>query len=112
MLDIVGTGSLSGCKRVLTDGGRYVVVGGPKGRWLGPLPRLVWAKLAFLGGGRTMGFFVASPNEKDMGTLAEWMESESLVPVTEATYPLSQAPDALRRFGQGHAKGKTVITIA
>lgn len=111
MLDIAGTRSLSGCMSVLADTGRYIVVGGPKGRWLGPLPRLGRAKLAFLRGDRTMGFFVASPNDKDLTTLAEWMEAGSLVPVIEATYPLSEVPDALRRFGQGHARAKTVITV-
>jgi NADPH:quinone reductase-like Zn-dependent oxidoreductase len=111
MLDIVGTGSVSGCMSVLADAGRYVVVGGPKGRWLGPLPRLVKAKLAFLRGNQTMGFFVAAPNEADMGVLAEWMESGSIVPVIETTYPLSEVPEALKRFGQGHARGKTVITV-
>jgi NADPH:quinone reductase-like Zn-dependent oxidoreductase len=111
MLDIVGTGSVSGCMSVLADAGRYVVVSGPKGRWLGPLPRLVKAKLAFTRGDRTMGFFVAKPNEKDMSVLAEWMESGTLVPMIETTYPLNKVPDALRRFGRGHARGKTVITF-
>ena len=111
MLDIAGTGSVSGCVSVLAEAGRYIVVGGPKGRWLGPLPRLAKAKLAFVRGDRTMGFFVASPKEKDLTTLAEWMEAGSLVPVIEATYPLSEVPDALRRFGQGHAQAKTVITV-
>ena len=28
----------------------------------------------------------------------------------ERTYPLSKVPDALRHVGEGHARGKVVIT--
>jgi NADPH:quinone reductase-like Zn-dependent oxidoreductase len=112
MLDIVGTGPVATCKDVLTSGGTYVVVGGPKGRWLGPIPRLLKAKLTFVKGDRTMGFFVAKQNAKDLEFLAELMESGKISSVIEATYPLDEVPDALSRFGNGHAKGKTVITIA
>jgi NADPH:quinone reductase-like Zn-dependent oxidoreductase len=32
-------------------------------------------------------------------------------PVIDKTYPLSQAPDAIRYMQQGHARGKVVITV-
>ena len=34
-----------------------------------------------------------------------------VVPVIDRRYSLSELPDALRYFGEGHAKGKIVITI-
>ncbi|MEN8042041.1 MAG: NAD(P)-dependent alcohol dehydrogenase [Actinomycetota bacterium] len=111
MLDIVGTGPISEGKLVLKPGGRYVVVGGPKGKWLGPLPRLLRAKLAYLSGGKSMAFFVANPNAADLEFVADLLETGQIVPLIEATYPLGEAPDALRQFGHGHAQGKTVITI-
>lgn len=111
MFDIVGTGPIGDCKRMLKPGGRYVVVGGPKGKWLGPIPRLLKAKLAFLRGGRTMGFFVAKASAADLEYLASLMDSGQMTPLVEATYPLAETARALERFGQGHAQGKTVITI-
>jgi hypothetical protein len=33
------------------------------------------------------------------------------VPVLDRCYPLSQVPDALRYVGEGHVKGKVVITV-
>src|SRR6266849_2973587 len=37
MVDCIGNRSLSACMSVLTPKGTYVVVGGPDGRWIGPL---------------------------------------------------------------------------
>ena len=37
--------------------------------------------------------------------------SGSIVPVIDRRYPLSEAADALRYFGEGHARGKVVITV-
>jgi NADPH:quinone reductase-like Zn-dependent oxidoreductase len=34
-----------------------------------------------------------------------------LTPVIDRTYPLSEAPKAIRYLEQGHARGKIVITI-
>lgn len=112
MFDIVALGSISDCIRVLKPSGRYVVVGGPKRKWLGPLGRLLRAKLAFAARSQTMGFFIAKADGGDLAFLAELMESGRVVPEIEATYPLSEVPAALRRFGKGHVKGKIVIAIA
>jgi NADPH:quinone reductase-like Zn-dependent oxidoreductase len=34
-----------------------------------------------------------------------------VTPVVERTYPLRQAADAFRYLGEGHARGKLVITM-
>jgi NADPH:quinone reductase-like Zn-dependent oxidoreductase len=34
-----------------------------------------------------------------------------VTPVIERRYELSDVPEALRRFGDGHAQGKTVINV-
>ena len=31
--------------------------------------------------------------------------------VIDRTYPLSQVPEAIRYLGEGHARGKVVITV-
>ena len=111
LFDVPAIGSIAGCRKVLKPNGRYVAVGGPKGKWLGPLPRLVSAKLAFLGRSQTMSFFLAKANSEDLRYLAELTAAGKIIPEIEATYPLSETPDALRRFGRGHVQGKIVIKV-
>lgn len=111
VLDIVGTGPIRGCKRVLKPEGRYVIIGGPKGRWMGPLARILRTKLAFMGSKKTASWFIAETNTADLEVLADLMDSGQVESLIEATYPLSDTATALHRFGAGHAKGKTVISI-
>ncbi|MFV1962939.1 MAG: NAD(P)-dependent alcohol dehydrogenase [Acidimicrobiia bacterium] len=111
MFDLPGNRSLADCKRVLKSNGTYLLVGGSKRRWVGPLPRLFRAKLAFLVGNRRMDWLLAKANNEDLGLLAGLLESGEVTPVIERRYELSDVPEALRRFGDGHAQGKTVITV-
>ena len=111
MFDVPGNRSLADCWRVLEPEGTYLLVGGPKGRWLGPLPRLFRAKLASLVRSQRLAWFVAQVNREDLGLLKELLESGQVVPVIEKTYPLDEAADALRYFGEGHAQGKLILTV-
>ena len=111
MFDVAGNHSVADCKNMLKPGGTYVPVGGRGGRVLGPLPRLVRAALAFGFGNKRLAWFVAHMDQEDMTFLAELLESGQLKPVIENTYPLAEAPTALRNMGDGHAKGKSVITV-
>jgi NADPH:quinone reductase-like Zn-dependent oxidoreductase len=52
-----------------------------------------------------------SENAADLLVLAELITSGKVTPVIDKTYPLSQAPDAIRYMQEGHARGKVVITI-
>ena len=54
---------------------------------------------------------IVSENAADLLVLAELIESGQVTPVIDRTYPLSQAPDAIRYIQQGHARGKVVITV-
>ena len=46
-----------------------------------------------------------------MALLKELLESGSLTPHIDRTFPLSEVPEAIRYLQEGHAKGKVVITI-
>jgi len=98
-------------KLVLEPAGRYVMFSGPKRRWLGPVPYLARAKLAFVVGGQSMGFFITRPGGDDLEVMGELIESGAISPVIEAVYPLEKAPEALRYLGEGHARGKLVISL-
>ena len=111
MLDIDGRGPVADCKLVLKPEGIYVAVGGSKGYWLGPLPRLLRAKLAFMLSRKTMSFFLAKSNHDDLNLLGELLASGQVKSVIEGQRPLSEVPETLAYLGEGHSKGKTVITV-
>jgi len=43
--------------------------------------------------------------------IKELIEACKVVPVIDGCYPLSEAAEALRYYGKGHARGKVVITV-
>ena len=57
-----------------------------------------------------MGLVLHKAN-KDLAFMVELFEAGKVVPVIDRRYLLSEVPDALRYFGEGHAKGKVVITV-
>jgi NADPH:quinone reductase-like Zn-dependent oxidoreductase len=66
VLDNAGSRSLSDFKRVLTEHGAYVSVGGQKGGLLlGPASRLIKTRLASIRASQTMTPFMARPNRDD-----------------------------------------------
>jgi NADPH:quinone reductase-like Zn-dependent oxidoreductase len=111
MLDLVGSRSLSECRRALTRRGTYVIVGVKEmGRWLG-LGRQFKALLLSPFVGQRMRVFVVRHNSEDLAVLKELVEAGKLVPVIDRRYALSDVPEALRHQGEGHARGKSVIAL-
>jgi NADPH:quinone reductase-like Zn-dependent oxidoreductase len=45
-------------------------------------------------------------------TLKVMTEAGKLTPVIDRTYPLSEAPQAIRYLEQGHARGKVVLSVS
>jgi NADPH:quinone reductase-like Zn-dependent oxidoreductase len=109
MLDLVGTRSLSDCRRALRPRGTYVVVGvKDMGRWLG-LGRQVKAVLLSPFVRQRMRAFVVRHNRKDLAVLKELVEAGEVAPVVDKRYALTDVPEALRYQGGGHVQGKIVI---
>ena len=112
LLDIAGSRPWSECRRVLTPRATFVIVGGPKSnRLLGPLGHLVKARLAAVRSGRKVVFFIARFNKPDMVVLQELLESGKVTSVIDRRYELSEIADAFRYLGEGHARGKVVLTV-
>jgi len=112
MLDITGRRSFLACRRVLTPEATFVLVGGRMTyRGLGPLPHLAGTILKSRFRSQKVTFFVAQITAEDLGFLRELLEAGAVRPVIDRRYELSQAPDALRYLGEGHARGKIVITV-
>jgi NADPH:quinone reductase-like Zn-dependent oxidoreductase len=53
----------------------------------------------------------AKPNQADLQFLKELIEAGKLKPVIDRTYPLSEAPNAIRHLHEGRARGKLVISV-
>ena len=112
MLDVAGSRSWSACRRVLNPQATLVIVGAPKGnRLIGPLSHIVKVRLAALRSSQRVVFFIAKVNKADMEVLQELLEAGKVTPVIDRRYELSEAADAFRYLGEGHARGKIVITV-
>jgi NADPH:quinone reductase-like Zn-dependent oxidoreductase len=89
------------------------MVGGPKtNRWTGlPASSLLAIFVTGRLGTRKVLGMLARNNREDLQTVAAWLEAGTVRAVVERTYPLPQTPEALRYLGEGHARGKLVITV-
>ena len=107
VVDIYGSRSLSDCRRVLNREGTYVLVGGSIDGWL--LRNIkVFLSSPFVS--QTLRMFVSMPNPDDLQFLKELVDAGNVTPVIDRSYPLSETPAAMAYVGQGHARGKTVIS--
>jgi NADPH:quinone reductase-like Zn-dependent oxidoreductase len=111
IIDNVGNHSLSDVRHVLTPNGRYVMIGGPAGRWVDPIPRAFASAVMSRFVSQDMRFFVAQLNPKDLAVLSELLQSGKVTPVIDRRYKLSEIQDAVRYLETGRARGKVVITM-
>jgi len=103
-----GYRSLSAYKRALTPKGIYVMAGGSTAQIFQAMLMGSWMSET---GGKKMGGVSAKRSQKDLAFLKELLEAGKVVPVIDRRYPLSEAAEALRYLGAGHARGKVVITV-
>ena len=112
LLDNAGSRSFSACRRVLRSDGRLVVVGGPKSsKLLGPLTHMAATLAASKIRRQKAVAFLAKLNKEDLRVLTELLEAGTVKPVIDRTYEFTEIADALRYLGEGHAKGKIVVTV-
>ncbi len=111
MLDLVGNRSLSDCRRALTPQGTYVLVGvSDMDRWLGLARQIkVLSSSPFVR--QRMRIFITRHTKEDLVVLKELVESGKVTPIIDRRYQLSEVPEALRYQGEGHSRGKIVITV-
>lgn len=106
ILDNVGNHSFAECRRALKPTGRH-------------LPNTGNAGLGFIVKAFATSVFVrqqappltADVSREDLETLGELLESGTIAPVIDKTYPLDRTSEALAYVGGGHARGKVVVTI-
>jgi NADPH:quinone reductase-like Zn-dependent oxidoreductase len=112
IFQLAGTRSPSECRRALTSKGTLVLSSGESdGRWIGPVDRIIKALVLSPFVSQKMASFTVKPNKEDMIVLKQLIEASKLTPVIDRTYPLSEAPEAIRCLEEGHAQGKIVIIV-
>ena len=112
ILDIAGNRSLSHLRRALAPEGTLVIVGGEGGgRWLGGIDRQLRAHLLSPFVRQKLGTWISTERKEDLEALRELLEAGKVTPVIDRTFPLSEAPEAIRYLRTGQAHGKVVITV-
>lgn len=100
--------SMSDLKRALKPHGTYAMIGGDMSRvfqlWFTNLLAPVLRE------SRKLRLVFAGPN-KGLEELKTLLETGSLNSKIDRTYQLSEVPEALRYFGEGHHSGKIAISI-
>src|SRR5215213_751494 len=112
ILDVAGSRRWRECKRVLKPEATIVLIGGPKtNRLLGPLMHVITVKIGAAGRSQKAVFFIAKLNARDLAALGELLDSGKVTPVIDRRYELSEIREAFRYLGEGHARGKIVVTL-
>ena len=112
ILDTAGRRPLSQLRRALTPQGTLVIVGGEGGdRWLGGFQRQIFAPLRSRFSEQKLLGLMYKQRQQDLLTLKDLIEAGKLTPVIDRTFPLKEAPQAIRYLEQGHARGKVVVTV-
>lgn len=115
IFDVASNLKLSSCKRVLTAGGTYVLIGHDhygeaRGRILGSVPRALGlvALSPFVRSLPAPDFSMPIQGEA-MVTLKRFIGSGQVTPIVDRTFSLREAPKAIRYIEEGRARGKVVV---
>jgi NADPH:quinone reductase-like Zn-dependent oxidoreductase len=117
IFDVPGNHSFTAIRRALDPEGRYVLIGhdafGATGhRWLGSIPRLLGLVARSAVSPQLRGGSFKAPDKRQlMGTLVDLMEAGQLRVVVDRTFPLGQAPQAMRHLMSDQSLGRVVVRI-
>ncbi len=110
IVDNAANRSLLAMRRVLAPTGTLVGVGAPKGNWVAPIARVLWANALSRLGTRKLRFMLTDIEREDLLELTELIEAGKVRPVIDRTYPLSETADAIGYLETMRARGKVIIT--
>lgn len=107
IVDLMGFHPVFDYQRALSPGGMFIMVGGSMAVIFRVLLLGPWISLIT---GKKMSILAQKPI-KGLDYIIELFEAGKVVPVIDKCFPLSETPAAFRHFGEGHPKGKVVITL-
>jgi NADPH:quinone reductase-like Zn-dependent oxidoreductase len=109
ILDVIAHRSVFAYKRALGPNGSCFVVGGSLATFFQILLLGPWIRRNT---GKNIKLLVVQTESKDLVYMTELIEAGKVKLVIDKRYPLSETAEAVRYLGEGHAKGKVVITVA
>jgi NADPH:quinone reductase-like Zn-dependent oxidoreductase len=107
ILATAGYRSIFDYSRALRPKGVYVVTGGSMAQIFQPM---ILGPFVSMTGSKRMGNLSAKPDQQDLVFVKELLEAGQVVPVIDRCYPLRDVAEALQYYGEGHSRGKVVIT--
>ncbi len=111
IVDNVAAHSSSATRSVLSPGGKLLSNGAPVGGWFGGLDNVIKALVGSIVDKRQARPFVSTNDKADLATLTEMAVAGTITPVIDQTFTLDQGVAAVAHVAEGHARGKTVITM-
>ncbi|MCW3493342.1 NAD(P)-dependent alcohol dehydrogenase [Microbacterium sp. SSM24] len=111
ILDNVEAQPLAAVRRAVTPTGILIPNSGRGGRWVGPLGRIIAARVLSVFSRQRLRPFASVERHQDLLTLVDLLATGKVAPAIDRTYPLDDAADALRYIAAGHTRGKVVVTI-
>jgi NADPH:quinone reductase-like Zn-dependent oxidoreductase len=112
VLDIAGNPTLSRLRRALTPTGTVVITGGEEGgSFSGGMNRQLRAVAVSPFLRQRLTTFIAKQRSSDLERLSVLIEAGNVTPSIDRSYPLEEAPDAVRHLASGQVRGKLAISI-
>jgi NADPH:quinone reductase-like Zn-dependent oxidoreductase len=108
ILDLAAYRPASAYRRSLTPGGRYLYAGGSVATLL---QVLMIGPVIGRAGRKSIRLLAVRLGVQHLDPLIELIQAGKITTVIDRRFPLSEVPEALRYLGEGHAKGKVVVTI-
>jgi NADPH:quinone reductase-like Zn-dependent oxidoreductase len=108
ILDIVAHRSVFAYKQALRSNGSYFLAGGSVATILQVLLLGPWISMIE---SKKMRVLAVRPNTEDVDFMKDLIEAGKVTPVIDKTHPLSEVPEAIGYVGEGHARGKVVISV-
>ena len=109
ILAVNGYQTIHAYKQLLTEKGRYVMVGG-KGKQM--RDAMLLGPFLSLSSGKKFGNMLQRANQSDLHFLKNLIEQNKLKPLIDKEFLISEAAEAYRYLQEGHAQGKVIIKVA
>ncbi len=108
ILDIVAHSSVFAYRRALRSNGSYYLAGGSVATIFQILLLRPWISMIE---SKKVRILAVRPNIEDVDFMKELIEAGKVTPAIDKTYPLSEVPKAIGFVGEGHARGKVVVSV-
>ena len=113
IVDTAGRRSLRSLRRALAPKGALAIVGGDGGGKVtgGFFRQILRAPLLSMFTGQRLRPVMVKESASDLEVLADLIDKGEVAPVVDRTFPLVEAPEAVRYLEEGHVAGKVIVQV-